>query len=210
KEGVMVVREYISKIAVKELISKTHALSVAAMDAVDMLQGSLIYGNLLMLEDLKDSVSRIRADVPVLVKAFTEESRDSAWAESYRNVPGHLSMIGEHLEGMAQGLSRKVTGGILFSDKAVGEANFLFERIKDILQNTSDMILARNDIVANYIASAEADIVRAANDFSTKHEERLIEGICMPQASAVYINLLNAIKAVAWQAKEIARELRSK
>ena len=44
-------------------------------------------------------------------------------------------------------------------------------------------------------------------EYATLHEERLIEGLCLPVASSLYINMLDSIKNIAWHAKEIATKL---
>jgi Na+/phosphate symporter len=115
--------------------------------------------------------------------------------------------MGEALQRIASDVERKIKEGILFSDKAMSEINLLFERTKDILGNARDMALARNRVIAAYIKESEAEIVRTANDFSTLHEERLIEGLCMPKASSVYLEMLDAVKSIAWHSKEIAKDL---
>jgi hypothetical protein len=50
-------------------------------------------------------------------------------------------------------------------------------------------------------------VIRRAIEYATLHEERLIEGSCLPVASAIYIYMLDIIKSIAWHAKEIALKL---
>ena len=74
--------------------------------------------------------------------------------------------------------------------------NYLFEKTRDILTNTGDFILARNKLVASYIKESETSITHSANDFSTQHEERLIEGTCSPRAAPLYLGILDAFKGI--------------
>ena len=50
-------------------------------------------------------------------------------------------------------------------------------------------------------------VERRATEYAARHEERLIEELCLPLASALYINVPDAVKSVAWHTKEIARKL---
>ncbi|MBI5212817.1 MAG: hypothetical protein HY957_05520, partial [Nitrospirae bacterium] len=72
---------------------------------------------------------------------------------------------------------------------------------------TSDILLAKNFILGRYVQESEAGIVKRATEYATLHEERLIEGLCLPIASSLYINMLDSIKNIAWHAKEITAKL---
>ncbi len=98
---------------------------------------------------------------------------------------------------------------VLFSDRAIEEVTYLLQRLTDILRPTSDIILARNAILGKYVNESEAGVVKRALEYATLHEERLIEGLCIPFASLLYINMLDEIKNIAWHAKEIATKLAS-
>ncbi|RMD51794.1 MAG: hypothetical protein D6828_06715, partial [Nitrospirae bacterium] len=43
-------------------------------------------------------------------------------------------------------------------------------------------------------------------DYSTAHEERLIEGLCLPINASIYLHMLDAIKGIAWHGKKIAEQ----
>lgn len=192
----------------KSLISKVYELSTSAVDTSELIQKALIYNNLKVLEDIKDILKGIQNEATPLTEEFIEKAKTDSVSAFYIAVPGHLGKIADNIDKVSTAVSLKIKEGILFSDKAMDEINFLIEKIKDILSNTSDMILARNRIIAGYINESEANISHTANDLSTKHEERLIEGLCLPMASSIYIEILDAIKAVAWHAKEIAQGLK--
>lgn len=78
---------------------------------------------------------------------------------------------------------------------------------QEVLKNTSDIIPARNRIIREYVKESATEISRSANDFSTMHEERLVEGLCMPKASPLFLDIMDALKGISWHAKEIAEKL---
>jgi Na+/phosphate symporter len=191
----------------RELMIQVYGLFPKLIEAVELLQRGLIYNNLQSLEEAE----RLAREVLKKEHAMTEEviklSADFPQAGRYIPIPGHIERIGNYIENMSRALRVKARENILFSDKAMDEMNFLFEKIKDILGNTADMVLARNLIIAGYIREAESSVERSANKFATLHEERLIEGLCLPKASAIYLELLDAFKAVSWHSKEIVQRL---
>jgi Na+/phosphate symporter len=134
-------------------------------------------------------------------------ARDNADLKPYVSVPVHLLRIGESVEKLAGCIEIMVREQVLFSDRAIEEINYLFQRLADILRPTADIILARNAILAQYVGESETGVVKRALEYATQHEERLIEGLCLPYASSLYIRMLDEIKNIAWHAKEIAARL---
>ncbi len=193
--------------SLKEILAEMHELFPKLVEALELLQKSHLYTNpkpLDRVDALAQEVhKREKALTEQLVKAAQEEPRGAR----YVAVPGHIERIGDYVEALSRVLRAKAQEGVLFSDKAMDEINFLFEKAKDILVNTADLLLAPNLLVAGYVREAELALTRSANEFSTLHEERLIEGLCLPKASSLYLDMLDAFKAIAWHAKEIARKV---
>jgi|Deesub1362A_J573_1020465.scaffolds.fasta_scaffold00268_51 Na+/phosphate symporter len=193
--------------ALKGLVSELYDLISKLVESVDLLQKALIYGNLKPVDDVKPVIKLIHERQQSLTEELVKESRINPSVVPYVAVAAHTERVAEGVERIVSALQNKINNEILFSDKAMSELNFLFEKTRDIILNARDIVLARNTIIASYIKEAERGIVRAANEFSTKHEERLIEGLCMPKASSVYLEMLDAFKIIAWHVKEIARDL---
>lgn len=130
-------------------------------------------------------------------------------AALYVPVPGHIRRLQGSIERISSALREKVREGLLFSDRAMSELNFLFEKTGDIMANTRDMLLARNTLIADYIKESEASLARSANDFSTRispqGKRRGSSRGGLPRASSVYLEMLEAFKGIAGHSKEIAR-----
>jgi len=62
-------------------------------------------------------------------------------------------------------------------------------------------------LVARHLEESERAIVRTANEYATKHEERLIEGLCLSKASPLFLEILDAVKEIASHARDIGKEL---
>ncbi len=195
------------KSEIKDLFRALHELGNEAEDCVSLLQTSFIYGSLQTLHDCRKKIPAFREKEPQLTREIAELAREKTDIKPYVSVPVHLMRIGESVEKLAGCVESMVKDHVLFSDRAIEEITFLFQRLMDILRPMSDIILARNAIMAKYVDESEAGIVRRAMEYATLHEERLIEGVCLPFASSLYIRMLDEIKNIAWHSKEIAGKL---
>ncbi len=188
----------------KELLKALYEIGSLAENCMLHLQTAFIYNSVSPLNNCYESIEIIKNKEPELTKRLTELARTDQSLKPYISVPVHYLRISENMEKLSELINKKIKEDILFSDKAVMEITFLFERLMDMLKPVSDLILAKNIILSKYVQESESGVVKNANEYATLHEERLIEGLCLPFASAIYINMLDAIKNIAWHAKEIA------
>ncbi len=191
----------------KELVSKLHDMNRSLEDCMYLLQNAFIYNSSKSLDECEAKAKEIHENEKVFTKEFIEEVKLDPHMRMYVSVPGHIERMGDYIEDIIGCIRTKIREGILFTDKAVSEITYLMERLQEVLKNTGSIILARNRIVREYIKESAVEISRSANDFSTMHEERLVEGLCMPKASPLFLDIMDALKGISWHAKEIAEKL---
>jgi Na+/phosphate symporter len=122
-----------------------------------------------------------------------------------QSVLTHLQVIGNTLEGLSTPIARKIKEGILFSDKAVAQANQLFDHLTGILRSIVDVLKTDNEFLKRYVIEEGQRLTQACKDFATEHEARLIEGLCLPQAAPLFLALLDGLGAAGHHAMNIAR-----
>ncbi len=188
----------------KGLLKEMHAIGSNAENCISLLQTAFIYNSSKPLKDCNETVQFIKQMEDGLTKKITDLAKNNPDLKPYISIPVHFLRIGENIENLSELIDKKIKDNILFSDKAVSEITFLLERLSDILRTSSDIILAKNIILKKYIEESESDIIKRAIEYATLHEDRLIEGLCLPVASSIYIHMLDAIKNISWHAKEIA------
>ena len=135
------------------------------------------------------------------------EKKEEPRVSSYVSIPSHIGRISDGIGRIAASVKGKIREDVLLSDKAIAEVDYLFGRTRDILVNAKDMVLAPNTLVARHMAEAERAVEKIADEYATMHDERLIEGLCTPKASQIYLQMLDAFKSIAWHAREIAKDL---
>jgi Na+/phosphate symporter len=191
----------------KELIIKLYDMNQSAMECIYLLQNAFVFESSKSLDECETRAKEIHGTEKLLTEQLIENAKADPDLKVYVTVPGHTERIGDSIEDIIGCVRTKIRDGVLFSNKAVSETTFLMERLQDVLRNTSDIILSRNVILREYVKESAIEINRSANEFATMHEDRLIEGLCMPKASPLFLHMLDAIKGIAWHSREIAEKL---
>lgn len=137
-------------------------------------------------------------------------------ASLYVSIPGHIGRISGYLQVIASALKVKHRDDVLFSEKAMDEVDLLFAQLRELMElalaavSGISGISAVSGIIGNQAGSA-ADVARAASGIETSagkflglHEERLLEGLCLPKASSIYLEMVDGFKAISWHLREIA------
>ncbi|MFH1230455.1 MAG: hypothetical protein V1709_03045 [Planctomycetota bacterium] len=134
-------------------------------------------------------------------KAFGETAR--------KDLINRLEKITYNLLRLINIFKGRISNHILFSEKAVRELEYLIGSIKYLSRCLKDVVVTKNDALLKYIIDTANAIENTADSFAAEHEERLLSGVCQPQASAVFIDLLNTIKENSYHFKEMGRQISS-
>jgi Na+/phosphate symporter len=193
--------------ALKDQVFDMHDLISEMVEDIDALYTAFIYGNLKVADEVHARVEKAEDRISALTEGIVAAKAGEPRASLYVGVPAHIGRIGDGLSRISESITSKIKGEVLFSDKATGELDYLFGRTRDILVNARDMILAPNTLVARHMAESALAVERMADEYSTLHEERLIEGLCTPKASQMYLQMLDAFKTISWHSKELAKDL---
>jgi hypothetical protein len=184
-----------------------HEMMNNAEDCISSLQNAFFYNKLTPIKDCKSKISILKRTGADLTQEVKEKMIDDPDLKPYSSIPENLLKIVENTEKLVEFINKKIIESLLFSDKAVRESTFLLQRLIEILRPTSDIILARNIFLSMYVQESQVELEKSASGYATLHEDRLIKGICNPAASSLYINMLSAIKNIAWHSKEITVKL---
>lgn len=130
--------------------------------------------------------------------------------EQIKYLLATLSSVGLALNGL-DSLSRhvkfKIGEKIIFSDKGFDEIRYLFHASLDILKSAGDTIANRNESFVKYVVDKCANLEILAAQYAEKNEERLITGLCPPEASPVYVCIIDSVLTVVWHIKKAVTRL---
>jgi Na+/phosphate symporter len=190
-----------------EILSEIYNIAKKSKDCVELIQKTLFYNTMKTLTLSDEIMEEMTQKNLFIEKKLKDEVKKNPAAEVFIPVPRHFGKIQEHIQSLSSDLKEKNAKDILFNDKMIAELNFLMEKVIDILNNTADMVLAKNTLILGYVKESEASIERAANAYATKHEEQLIEGIAPIMSSTLFVNILNSLKSISWHARKVTEEV---
>jgi Na+/phosphate symporter len=164
------------------------------------------------LQSLQGSMSQAFQDTASHFKSLIarKSGDEQAVLIRFNKTNDHLKVIGDNIGGCADPIERKIKGGVLFSDKAVTQANFLFDQHTGIIRSVLDIFKTDNEFLKKYVLEESRKLGQACISFATEHEDRMIEGLCLPQAAPIFLALLDRMGAIAQQEVNIATLLASK
>jgi Na+/phosphate symporter len=164
------------------------------------------------LQELRSFQTKVAQDVQALGREMKasigrkpEDERPFVIQAS--DILDHLGIIGYNIGECADPIEQKIRGAILFSDKAVTQANFLFDQQSGMIRSVLDIIKTNNEFLKKYVLEESKKLGQACLTFATEHEERMIEGVCLPQAAPIFLALLDRMRAISQQEVEIANML---
>lgn len=175
--------------------------------SIDMMYKCLSAANVCKAEETEAAIYRVRFQVEAATKAVIKEAKTDPDAAKLISIPTHLDRIQANTGRMASAIRRKAEEGVLFSDRGIAELEYLFERYRDIVLHVKELLVDKNMIVVKHIMESYKALEKKADEAATKHEERLIEGLCLPTASSMFLDILDSMKTSAWHAREIAKDL---
>jgi Na+/phosphate symporter len=122
-------------------------------------------------------------------------------------VPLHLERIGDNIELLVRAIKSMIQEGIPFSERAMREVNSLFEKAIELMECVRDAITTRNRVLIRHILQEGQRYEAMANDYALSHQQRLIEGVCLPKASSVFVAILDYLRGIDWHIRQIAERV---
>jgi Na+/phosphate symporter len=191
----------------EEVLHQLHKTGNCMADCLRLLQKAFINESLDVLKDCRSKLVTIRSGEPELTKKMKRFAKADREKEAYLAIPLHFIRICDSLELLTDTFEKKIRENILFSDRAITEISFVSQTMLDMLKAAADIILVKNQILLRYVIESEASLKDLVIKYSTLHEERLVEGLCLPIATPLYLNILDAVSVISREAKAIAEEI---
>ncbi|MBM4277848.1 MAG: hypothetical protein FJ110_04500 [Deltaproteobacteria bacterium] len=159
-------------------------------------------------DQMKEEVRRNSAELTKYVIAkSTPGEKGKEWAKPYLSMSSSFDRMCYNMEGMLTQLKAMVKDHIHFSDRAVKEVNDIFQEAMDLLESLPDLIQTKNKLFAQHIGEQVRAILKIANGHSESHEERLIQGVCMPKSSPIYLGLIESLKGIITHILEVSGKI---
>jgi Na+/phosphate symporter len=114
----------------------------------------------------------------------------------YLSIASSMARLTFNIQGILDRVRGKSENHILFSDQAVKEVNDVFQKAIRLLENLPNLLTTESKSLAQRIGEEGRSVFKIADAYSEDHEERLINGICVPKHSPLYLSIIESLKGV--------------
>ncbi|NWF94397.1 MAG: Na/Pi cotransporter family protein [Syntrophaceae bacterium] len=137
----------------------------------------------------------------------SEEGRE--WAKPYLSIASCFDRMTFNIEGIVDRLKSKAENHILFSERGVKEVYDLFHEVMEILENLLGLFLTQDKLLAQRIEEKGRSAFRMISRYAEAHEERLIQGVCVPKSGPIYLGILECLRGIIGHALEVSAKILS-
>jgi len=110
--------------------------------------------------------------------------------------PSRIERIGTMFDTILNTLRIKIKEGIPFSDKAQAELEEMFALMSELLINLRDCLVVNNRILLAHITTRCEKLAQVVEDARFAHWDRLEAGYCSPNASSIFLCILDSVKSI--------------
>ena len=159
-------------------------------------------------EEVRNEVQRYSSEMTrFLVAKSSAATTGKEWVKPYISIVSSFDRMGYNMDGILDRLKKKVQEQMLFTDRAIKEINDVFQEAMNLLENLPDLILTQNKLLAQQMGEKGKLIFKMADQYSEEHEQRLIEGVCVPKSSPLYLDILFSLKGIIVHILEISGKI---
>lgn len=181
----------------KELSELFDKIFRSSLVILDNLKKGFFGQNVSLIQDSENKFHDILiSSLPAVEKIISEKEKDAAETKYVILLP-KLQTIALAIENLMFKMEAKVSSRILFSQKALSEIEALYDAMMDQFRNTKDYMTTKNPALKAATRKNMETIFKMVEEFSVVHQNRLITGICMPQASYLYIDITDSLKRIS-------------
>jgi len=124
------------------------------------------------------------------------------------NIVADLEEIGDYIKDMIERVEIKIEEKLLFSDDALNDYKHLYHVVETELED-AEKALRMNDknFARRILCNTEDHVDNLVQQYRDSHAKRLIDGICLPRACHMFLDLLDFTAQVSRHTKAVARNI---
>ncbi len=132
---------------------------------------------------------------------------DPPEVDGLRFVPSHLERSGDAIHGLLRCLRTMQAEGTRFTPGGEREVIELLDKTSELLECARDLVLTKNRVLARHVEIESMRFQDLTAEFARAHEQRLVQGVCMPEASSAYLSMLDYLREITRHARRIATRI---
>lgn len=200
------------KLDIREQLAECALIIEQLVDVVGTAKKAFIHQRGQLLVQLNNQQDPLCRKITSFMSNMTEMATGKSEGEReacirFHSIFTHLQIIAETTCRLEEILQKQIKEGVLFSDKAISQVSYLFDKQTDILSNLADIM--RNGSMDSHRHTLDDcnKLSKLCLQFATEHETRLVEGLCFPQAAPLFLAILDQTQTIAHHEQDIAHLL---
>jgi len=162
--------------------------------------------DILKSETVINNLEREISEALVVLGKSSRDKKERLMITSYIDIVGDLEMIGDYCKDILERIEIKIEERLFFSDDAVRDYNELYDKTEGFLKRVVEAIV-KDDVSAIKDITIQEPIDKIVEGIRSRHDQRLINGICSPFASNMFLNIVDFTIAVFKHTQNIANNL---
>jgi Na+/phosphate symporter len=182
-----------------ESVALQEGLLIMVSKTVEMtrlLSKCIISGSRAQMDACEALAKDVHEQEKVLTRNLISSGVKTARLSDVIRFPYRLERVGDLLESILKCCRIKARDGIPFSEKAHAEIDDIFAILTEMLVNLRDAFLTTNRFLLEHILANGKNLSQALQDARLAHWERLERGFSAPQASSLYLDILDSVTAI--------------
>lgn len=160
-----------------------------------LLSECIFTGDTSLMDECDSMGGQLHEEEKILTRYLVTSGLSGDMWRGIIRFPYRLERIGDMLENILRCSRLKADGKIPLSDEAKEELRQLFSVLLDIMHNLRENFgEPTQDRLEAAIAQGEK-LANMVNEYRSAHWERLEKGICAPDASSLYGDILDSVKS---------------
>ena len=178
----------------KRLTGKFNDVFVQTVPILETIKKGFFTHNLDIMREGKGQFREmLKSKVAGVLMVMEEPNKTEVQKQWLALIPS-FQTIGLALENLISKMETKVELKILFSEKALAEIKELYTILEQQFRNAKDYIATKNPVLMTEMRAGWEKIFKTADEYAVIHQNRLIAGVCVPQASYLYLDIVDSIK----------------
>ena len=148
-------------------------------------------------EEFEDKIYEYSSELITFIISKTPSSeKEKEWVKPYLSIASSLGRLTYNIQSTLDRVRGKSENHILFSDQAAKEVDGVFQEAMRLLENLPNLFTTESKSLAQRIGEEGRSMFKIADGHSGDHEERLINGVCVPKHSPLYLSIIESLKGV--------------
>ncbi len=115
-----------------------------------------------------------------------------------------IERIGDYACNVIGAVRHMQQNKLEFSDLARGQLDEAFRRIERMVGDSAQALHSSDPVLAGQVIAQEEEIDRMEDNLRARHLERLNAGLCNPQATVIFLELIHIVERVSDHCKNLA------